>query len=80
MIADFNEEKGRQVTEAINAAGGEAAFVKVDISNSKDVQAMVQFICKIEVFKPISSVFYASKMVTQQTVIEQIVRKNSLCN
>ena len=43
VIADFNEEKGRQVTEAINAAGGEAAFVKVDVSNSKDVQAMVQF-------------------------------------
>lgn len=32
VIADFNEEKGRAVTEAINAAGGEAAFVKVDIS------------------------------------------------
>ena len=43
VIADFNEEKGRHVTDEINAAGGEAAFVRVDISNSKDVQAMVQF-------------------------------------
>lgn len=43
VIADFNEEKGRQVTDEINKAGGEAAFVKVDISNSEDVQAMVKF-------------------------------------
>lgn len=43
VIADFNEEKGRQVTDLINKAGGEAAFFKVDISNSKEVQAMVKF-------------------------------------
>ncbi|MEK3936275.1 SDR family NAD(P)-dependent oxidoreductase [Sporosarcina sp. FSL W7-1349] len=43
VVADFNEEKGRAVTEAIQAAGGEAAFVKVDISKSQEVQAMVQF-------------------------------------
>ncbi|OLO25678.1 glucose dehydrogenase [Alkalihalophilus pseudofirmus] len=43
VIADFNEEKGRAVTEAINENGGEAAFVKVDVSNSEDVQAMVKF-------------------------------------
>lgn len=43
VIADFNEEKGRKVTEEIKAAGGEAAFVKVDIANSEQVQAMVQF-------------------------------------
>ncbi|USK69624.1 SDR family NAD(P)-dependent oxidoreductase [Peribacillus asahii] len=43
VIADFNEEKGRAVTEEINASGGEAAFVKVDISKSEEVQAMVRF-------------------------------------
>ncbi len=43
VIADFNEEKGRQVTDEITAAGGEAAFVKVDISKSEEVKAMVQF-------------------------------------
>ena len=43
VIADFNEEKGRAVVEEIKAAGGEAAFVKVDVSNSEQVQAMVQF-------------------------------------
>lgn len=43
VIADFNEEKGQAVAEEIKAAGGEASFVKVDISNSKAVQAMVKF-------------------------------------
>ncbi|MDQ1002040.1 NAD(P)-dependent dehydrogenase (short-subunit alcohol dehydrogenase family) [Neobacillus niacini] len=43
VIADFNEEKGRAVTDAINSSGGEAAFVKVDISKSEEVQKMIKF-------------------------------------
>ena len=43
VIADFNEEKGRAVTEEINQSGGEAAFIKVDISNAEDVRKMVEF-------------------------------------
>lgn len=43
VIADFNEEKGRAVAEEINSNGGEAAFVKVDIANSEEVQNMVKF-------------------------------------
>lgn len=43
VIADMNEEVGRQQTEKIIAAGGTAAFVKVDVSDEKAVEAMVQF-------------------------------------
>ncbi|MFD1851533.1 SDR family NAD(P)-dependent oxidoreductase [Oceanobacillus bengalensis] len=43
IIADYNEEKGTEVAESIKANGGEAAFVKVDVSKSADVQAMVKF-------------------------------------
>ncbi|WP_338543621.1 SDR family NAD(P)-dependent oxidoreductase [Paenibacillus tundrae] len=43
IVADFNEEKGRAVAEAIQASGGESAFYKVDISKSEEVQAMVKF-------------------------------------
>lgn len=43
VLADFNTEKGQAVTEAIRAAGGEAVFIKTDISKSADVQAMVKF-------------------------------------
>src|SRR5699024_3469765 len=37
------EEKGQEVAESIKKDGGEAAFVKVDISNSEEVQHMVKF-------------------------------------
>ncbi|KZE40282.1 glucose dehydrogenase [Bhargavaea cecembensis] len=43
VIADFNEEKGQAVAESIKQDGGEAEFVKVDVSNSDQVQKMVQF-------------------------------------
>lgn len=43
VVADFNVEAGKEVVEYINANGGVAAFVKVDISNSKQVEAMVKF-------------------------------------
>ncbi len=41
VVADFNEDKGRAVTERIVADGGEATFVHVDISVSAQVQEMV---------------------------------------
>ena len=43
VIADFNEEEGQKVVDAIKADGGEAAFVKVDVSNEVQVKNMVQF-------------------------------------
>lgn len=43
VIADFNEEKGREQAQKIKAMGGECSFVKTDVSNSEDVQKMVKF-------------------------------------
>lgn len=43
VIADFNDELGKQQAQKINDAGGTAAFVHVDVSNSQQVEAMVQF-------------------------------------
>lgn len=43
VIADFNEEVGRQQTQKVIDAGGTAAFVKTDVSKTEDVEAMVQF-------------------------------------
>lgn len=43
VIADFNEELGRQQTKKIVDAGGIAAFVEADVSKPKEVEAMVQF-------------------------------------
>lgn len=41
VIADLNEEKGQKVVADIEKNGGTAFFVKVDISNSEQVQNMV---------------------------------------
>jgi Dehydrogenases with different specificities (related to short-chain alcohol dehydrogenases) len=43
IVADFNAEEGLKVAEQIKANGGEATFCKVDISDAKQVEAMVQF-------------------------------------
>lgn len=42
VVADMNEEKGRQVVAEIERDGGTAFFQKVDISKSDQVQAMVE--------------------------------------
>lgn len=43
VIADFNEEKGKQVAESIAAdTGAHTLFVKVDVSDSAQVKAMVE--------------------------------------
>src|SRR5699024_7217115 len=41
VIADLNEEKGKAAVSEIEANGGTAYFVKVDISKSDQVQNMI---------------------------------------
>ena len=42
VIADFDEDGGNRVTEAINGNGGTAAFFNVDVSKADQVEAMVK--------------------------------------
>lgn len=42
IVADYNEEEGQKRVEEIKADGGEAAFVKVDVSDEDQVKAMVE--------------------------------------
>jgi 3-oxoacyl-[acyl-carrier protein] reductase len=41
VIADFDGERGPQVVEEIRQLGGEAIFVRADVSSREDVQSMV---------------------------------------
>ena len=43
IVADFNEDAGKAVVKEIMDKGGTAAFCKVDISISSQVEAMVRF-------------------------------------
>jgi NAD(P)-dependent dehydrogenase (short-subunit alcohol dehydrogenase family) len=42
VAADMNEETGLETVGSIKADGGEAVFVKVDVSNEEDVKRMIQ--------------------------------------
>ena len=42
VVADFSEPSGEAVVAAVNAAGGQATFVKADVSDEDDARAMVQ--------------------------------------
>ena len=43
VVADFSEQGGSETVELATRAGGEAAFVKVDVASSEQVEAMVRF-------------------------------------
>lgn len=42
VVADFDEDGGKRVTDAIGANGGTASFFKVDVSKADQVEAMVK--------------------------------------
>ena len=42
VIADVNSEGGQKTAEMIKGAGGEATFLKTDVSNSSDVERLVR--------------------------------------
>jgi NAD(P)-dependent dehydrogenase (short-subunit alcohol dehydrogenase family) len=41
VIADMNEDGGQQTVHMITESGGEATFVRVDVSNATEVEAMI---------------------------------------
>lgn len=41
VVADFMEESGEKTVQLVHDAGGEAMFVKVDVSRDSDVKAMM---------------------------------------
>ncbi len=46
IIADVNEESAKKVAESIKAGGGKATAVKMDVSQTKEVNAAVQNVIK----------------------------------
>lgn len=43
VIADLNEQQGNGLATEIKNAGGNAAFIRADVTNEADVKAMVEF-------------------------------------
>jgi len=43
VVADINEEGGQETVSMIRDAGGEASFIRCDVSKAGDVQAIIAF-------------------------------------
>lgn len=41
VVADFNEERGRETVDQITANGGVAIYVKTDVSKQEDVESLI---------------------------------------
>jgi NAD(P)-dependent dehydrogenase (short-subunit alcohol dehydrogenase family) len=42
VVADVNDDAGREVVEELRAAGGEAVYVRADVSRAADAEGMVR--------------------------------------
>jgi len=47
VVVDIKDDDGREVVEAIRAAGGEASYFHADVSKAQDCEAMIAFAEKI---------------------------------
>ena len=43
VVADFSEAAGEETVALVRAGGGEASYVKADVSEEQDARGMVQF-------------------------------------
>ena len=69
-LADLNEQAGQATLDAIQAAGGEAIFVKADVSNGDDVKRMIER-C-VATFGRIDILYNNAGIAMQRTPIEEI--------
>ena len=43
VVSDINEERGHETVNQIQEVGGQASFIKANVAESKDVEALVNF-------------------------------------
>ena len=55
VLSDVDEEKGAAVVEEIKAAGGEAVFIRADVSKAADCEAMIR--CAEETYGKLTCLF-----------------------
>lgn len=68
VVADYNAEAGENTVQAIQDSGGEAIFVKVDVSDAEQVQHMVQ--SALEAYGGIDILFNNAGILLFGTILE----------
>ena len=69
VIADINDEGGREVAEAIKKGGGEATFVHTDVSLVRDVENMIK--TAVETYGGLN-IFWSNVATARQGSIDSI--------
>src|SRR5713226_7467426 len=74
VIADVTERAGDQAAQEITSAGGEAAFIRTDVSKAVEVEAMVQFALerfgRLHVLYNNAGIFHPEDGGTVETAVE----------
>ncbi|PFD36437.1 short-chain dehydrogenase [Bacillus cereus] len=73
VVADFNEELGYETVASIQENGGEAIFVKTDVSKYEDVEALVEK--TVHVFGRIDVMFNNAGIGRPTPVLDQDLRE-----
>ncbi|MFS0556314.1 SDR family NAD(P)-dependent oxidoreductase [Brevibacillus sp. 179-C9.3 HS] len=68
VVADFNEELGNETVAMLKEKGGEAVFKKVDVSEFKQVEELVNF--TVETYGRIDTIFNNAGIVKATPLLE----------
>jgi 3-oxoacyl-[acyl-carrier protein] reductase len=70
VCADLNEQAGTAAVDTIRAAGGDATYVKVDVSNGDDVKRMIE--ACVETYGRLDILYNNAGIAMGYTPIEEI--------
>ena len=68
VVGEYKADTGRETVEAIQAAGGQATFVQVDVSKAAEVERMVD--AAIQAYGRIDILFNAAGVLFYGTILE----------
>jgi len=68
VVADYNADLGEETAQAIREAGGDALFVAVDVSDSVQVQYMVQ--ATLDAYGPVDILFNNAGILVFGTILD----------
>ena len=74
VVADAVEDAGRATVDAIHAAGGDAAFVAVDVSQAAQVQSMIAF--AVEMFGGLHVLYNNAGILPPEDVWDRVMAVN----
>jgi 3-oxoacyl-[acyl-carrier protein] reductase len=69
IVADINEETGKETVEMVKAEGGEAAFVKCDVADEEDIKNVVAE--AVRIFGRIDTLCNIAGFPQKSTMIEE---------